>query len=72
MMKTDFTTHPPKKDYTATLKITGTKADFQELYSFIESSELREIRDSKVFDEVLNELHELIAYMEKGEQFGGL
>jgi hypothetical protein len=71
-MTTDFTTHPPKKDYTATLKITGTKADFQELYNFIESSELREIRDSKVFDEVLNELHELIAYMEKGEQFGGL
>lgn len=71
-MTTDFTTHPPKKDYTATLKITGTKADFQELYSFIESSELREIRDSKVFDEVLNELQELIAYMEKGEKYGGL
>ena len=71
-MTTDFTTHPPKKDYTATLKITGTKADFQELYNFIEASELREIRDSKVFDEVLNELRELIAYMEKGEKFGGL
>lgn len=47
-MHTDFTTHLPKKDYTATLKITGTKADFQELYKFMESSELREIRDSKV------------------------
>lgn len=71
-MTTDFTTHPPKKEYTATLKITGTKADFQELCNFIEDSELREIRDSKVLDEVLNELQELIAYMEKGEKYGGL
>ena len=71
-MTTDFTTHPPKKEYTATLKITGTNADFQELYKFMEASELREIRDSKVLDEVLNELQELIAYMEKGEKYGGL
>ena len=54
------------------MKITGTKADFQELYKFMEASELREIRDSKVLDEVLNELQELIAYMEKGEKYGGL
>jgi len=71
-MKTDFETHPPRKEYTATLKITGTKADFQELMEFMQASELREHRDSKVFDETINELRELVSYMEVGEEYGGL
>lgn len=72
MIKTDFETHPPRTDYRATLQITGTIDDFQELREFMQSSELREHRDSKVYDEVMNELNELISYMKKGEEYGGL
>ena len=71
-MTTDFTPHPPHKEYKATLKVTGTKEEFQELYNFMESSELREYRDSKIFDEVLNEIQELINWIDTGEQYNGI
>lgn len=71
-MTTDFTPHPPHADYKATLKVTGTKEEFQELYNFMESSELREYRDSKVFDEVLNEIQELINWIDTGEHYNGI
>ena len=34
-MVTDFIPHPPHTNYTATLKIRGTKEDFQELYNML-------------------------------------
>lgn len=71
-MTTDFTPHPPHKEYKATLKVTGTKEEFQELYNFMESSELREYRDSKILDEVLNEIKELINWIDTGEQYNGI
>lgn len=71
-MTTDFTPHPPHSDYKATLKVTGTKEEFQELYNFMESSELREYRDSKIFDEVLNEIQELINWIDTGEHYNGI
>lgn len=71
-MTTDFTPHPPHDNYTATLKVTGTKEEFQELYNFMESSELREHRDSKIFDEVMNEIKELINWIDTGEHYNGI
>lgn len=71
-MTTDFTPHPPHKEYKATLKVTGTKEEFQELYNFMESSELREYRDSKILDEVLNEIKELINWIDTGEHYNGI
>jgi hypothetical protein len=59
-MTTDFTPEAPHKDYRATLKLTGTKEEFEELRQFLEASELRETRDSKVTDNVIDELDGII------------
>ena len=71
-MTTDFTPHPPHDNYTATLKVTATREEFQELYDFMESSDLRQHRDSKVFDEVLNEIQEIIHWIDTGTEYGGI
>lgn len=71
-MKTDFETHPPHADYKATLKVTATKEEFQKLYKLIEASELGDIQYSRIYDNVLTELQDLIQYMSVGEEYGGL
>ena len=72
IMTTDFTPHPPHVEYKATLKVTATREEFQELYNFMESSGLREYRDSKIFDEVLNEIEEIIHWIDTGTEYGGI
>lgn len=67
-MITDFTTHAPHHDYRATLTLTGTREEFMELRIFLEASELRETRDSKITDDVLEELEEIIRYLSEMKQ----
>ncbi len=67
-MITDFTTHAPHHDYRATLTLTGTREEFMELRNFLEASELRETRDSKITDDVLEELEEIIRYLSEMKQ----
>jgi hypothetical protein len=69
-VKTDFTPHPPHDNYTATLKLRGTKEEFEELYNFLVASDLREHKDSKVVDNVLKELEEVIQYIGDCEPYG--
>ena len=69
-MKTDFTPPPPHDNYTATLELRGTKEEFEELYNFLVASDLREHKDSKVVDNVLKELEEVIQYIGDCEPYG--
>jgi hypothetical protein len=69
-VKTDFTPHPPHDNYTATLELRGTKEEFEELYNFLVASDLREHKDSKVVDNVLNELEEVIQHIGDCEPYG--
>lgn len=59
-MQTDYLLHAPHVDYRATLTLTGSRHEFIELRDFLEASELREIRNSKITDDVLEELEDLI------------
>lgn len=67
-MTTDYKIHTPKSEYTATIKVTATKEELKELYRFVEASELREYRDSKIFDELLNEIKETIHTLDDYEK----
>lgn len=62
-MLTDYLLQAPHVDYRATLILTGTRNEFIELRDFLESSELREIRNSKITDDVLEELNDIILYL---------
>lgn len=62
-MLTDYLLQAPHIDYRATLILTGTREEFIELRNFLESSELRETRNSKITDDVLEELNDIILYL---------
>lgn len=59
-MLTDYLLQAPHVDYRATLALTGTRNEFIELRDFLEASELRETRKSKITDDVLKELNDVI------------
>lgn len=62
-MLTDYLLKAPHIDYRATLILTGTRDEFIELRNFLEASELRETRNSKITDDVLEELNDIILYL---------
>lgn len=62
-MFTDYFTHAPHHDYRGTIILTGTREEFIELRMFLEASELHETRYSKITEDVLEELEEIIRYL---------
>ena len=56
MIKTDFTPHSPQTDYTATIEITGTKAELSALYDLLQQAEPSDDNERRIKDNVLSEL----------------
>lgn len=71
-MVTDFTPHPPHTNYTATLKIRGTKEDFQELYNMLSDVDTETDEGYKIKEMVLDEIQELINYIDVGIEYNGI
>ena len=59
-MDTDSKILSPHKSYKATVSVTGTKEELQELLTFIQASELLEHKDSKITSMFISELNESI------------
>lgn len=66
-MKTDYSPQYPQDGYTATIKLTGTREDFETLYELMLQSEPRNEYERSIRYDVLNELniaHSWISEME--------
>lgn len=55
-MTTDFVTHSPQKDYTATVQLTGTKDDLAVFYNLLNRADTTDERERRMKDDMLNEL----------------
>jgi hypothetical protein len=71
-MTTDFIPHPPHTNYTATLKIRGTKEDFQNLYNLLTQAQPEDEAQHKLKEEVLDEIQELVNWIDTGEEYNGI
>ncbi len=63
-MNTDFTPHPPHTNYTATLKLKGTKSDFTDLYNLLSSTSPEDEDEQQIREKILEEIEELIHWID--------
>lgn len=73
-MQTDFTPHPPHDNYTATLKLRGTRDEFRKLSDIISLSELNNAElypdESRLCKSVIREIDELVNWIDTNEPYG--
>lgn len=71
-MTTDFIPHPPHDRYTATLTLRGTKEEFEALYNLLCNIEAEDDDQRRIKANILDEIEELIHWIDTGNKYGGI